>query len=138
MTVTMQFANEDLFVKPGMHSSSAHPLPLHLLLPPTHSALTTARAGTSTTTPGTSAATPLPAWALKSDEVSRPVSKLWPRLRDPALPKDGWMNVGDYYLRCAGRCMKEPQLHVLPELEGLLLFAKEGPVLSTVQGQLQV
>ena len=24
--------------------------------------------------------------------------------------------------------MKEPQLHVLPELEGLLLFAKEGPV----------
>ena len=61
MTVTMEFGNEDLFVKPGMRGS-AHPLPLHLLLPLTHSALTTAKTGTSTTTPGTSTATPLPAW----------------------------------------------------------------------------
>ena len=148
MTVRMEVGSEDLFVKhgmsllfqamiPGMHNSTpptttspADPQVVVLTPTPNTPTLATPAADTSTTTPNTA------------------VSVQWPHMRDSALPTDGWLHIGGFFLRCAVptdlyhhdfastgvhlQCREkpwaqEPQLFVLIELQGLMLYTDEGP-----------
>ena len=117
---------------------------------PNTSTLATPIADTSTTTPNTtvSTATPLPAWTLAPVEVPRPVS-VPSYLKHSALPTDGWLRIDGFFLpyavpadlhrddfvstavhlHCRERqWVQEPQLQVLPEFQGLMLYTEDGPM----------